>query len=478
MGPMQTYYINYVLDSKEVSAFSQCFQVKQRMQDNIAYRIFSEKVKALFNGSDTDIERYFALINKMVTSQEFESAVSTMDASISTGEYAPGQYFSGEIINKLTEDASELARVLSGLQDAISYIIAAIEGNAENIQKMQVNDKIKARALQIFHSEDFAISSSQYQNLSNAFKGQYRGLIAKLSSMQDIDITSLTTADPNFSSILASLTARTNRLVGIISEFIIAAQFEDIVVDLEKSLNGIPNITASLTRTGDEGSKAFRIGTKDLSIDITEKGGIASMQWPSAGISLKRTKIKDSGVANKEIHLKSSNVGAMLNAIQGNIMTQYRINAFYNLYADYKRPWGGKKPQPEADESDNIDQATMQSMYGILHLAFVSAALAGSMTEEDFSFVFVVNNKKYSIVDMLKNLTAEDINSNTGAIVFKGKNLQKMQPTIAKTHITNSYIRKPSEEQQLKRSNKTISAINRISINMSLKMNLNNNLIK
>ena len=98
MGPMQAYYINHILTSQEVSAFEQCFQTKQRMQENIAYRIFSEKVKALFNESDTDVEKYFALINKMVSSKEFETAIEKMDIAVSTGEYAPQQYFSSKIL--------------------------------------------------------------------------------------------------------------------------------------------------------------------------------------------------------------------------------------------------------------------------------------------------------------------------------------------------------------------------------------------
>jgi hypothetical protein len=38
------------------------------MQENIAYRIFTEKVKSLFNNSDTDVEKYFSLIANMVRS--------------------------------------------------------------------------------------------------------------------------------------------------------------------------------------------------------------------------------------------------------------------------------------------------------------------------------------------------------------------------------------------------------------------------
>lgn len=158
---------------------------------------------------------------------------------------------------------------------------------------MQVNDKLKARALSLFNSSDFAITTGQYDQLASTFKGQYRGLIGKLSSMSDIDITSLTMDNPNFSSILASLTARTNRLVGIISEFIVAEQFKDLVVDLEKGFNSIPGVSATLTRTGDTGSSVFQIGTKDLSINISSNGGTAELRYPSAGISLKRTKIKD-----------------------------------------------------------------------------------------------------------------------------------------------------------------------------------------
>lgn len=158
-------------------------------------------------------------------------------------------------------------------------------------------------------------------------------------------------------------------------------------------------------------------------------------------------------------------------------MTQYRINAFYNLYANYQKPWGGKKPQPENDRSHDISGATMHSMYGIMHLAFVSAAIAGSMDEEDFSFVMVVNDKKYSIADILRNLTAEDIENNSGSIIMNGKTLGKAQPGIAAKHIKNTYIKKPSIEQQFKRSNNTINAINRISMNMSIRLRLQNNLI-
>jgi hypothetical protein len=56
-----------------------------------------------------------------------------MDSQISTADLAPGQFFAKDILNRLSNDSNELASVLSGLQDTIAYIIAAIEGNADNI---------------------------------------------------------------------------------------------------------------------------------------------------------------------------------------------------------------------------------------------------------------------------------------------------------------------------------------------------------
>jgi hypothetical protein len=117
------------------------------------------------------------------------------------------------------------------------------------------------------------------------------------------------------------------------------------------------NVTA--TRAGGDKGEAFMVGTTDIKLKFTPTGEASgSVNLPSLGISLKRTGKRETK-SEKMIHLKSAKVGSMLNAIQGNVMTQHKINSFYNLYANYNRPFTKQKPKAPEDRSETISQNTL-----------------------------------------------------------------------------------------------------------------------
>lgn len=467
---IDSYYVNYMLTQPEADMYARYFEIKQEMKENVALKVFDDKVRTLFSSqtSNKEIDNYLSIIDKIVNSGALEKVGKEIVDQISLSDLSY-QSLSKNKLQELENNAKLLSSALVGLEDSISYLIAAFTG-ADGIEALMINPTLKQKVKRLINNSNasFIVDGPQYNKLSAAFKGQYDSFIKKLEGLSALDISSLKVSDPNFVSIAGSLASYVNRLAGIASEFIAEKAFsaDKIAKVLSSSLAGSGVSISTISRVGDDKSEYFRVGTKDLSINLTPEGGSLQMTLPSAGITLKRTNNSD-GSNYKNIHLKTTKIGNLLAAVHGNIVTSAKINAFYNLYANYQR---NDIPGLGVISSDTINE-----MYGFFHSAFLTSAIAGSLTASDFSFIMIINDKVFTIKDILSNLSYDSYGNPKGLTFLNGNNLKKHQKSVVDYHVHKATYKSSmykGEMTKFKRSQKVINYINSRPINMSLNINL------
>lgn len=151
----------------------------------------------------------------------------------------------------------------------------------------------------------------------------------------------------------------------------------------------------SSTHTGKKSSQhqmSFRTGTMDIKLDIHHAK--LSMTLPT-GLSLKKSKTSTRNEI-KSISLKSSTVGKMLDILEQNagIINYNQRQSFYNIYASHGR-------QKQGVEGYYRYNGNLSTYLQQMNKLFLLPALAGSLTKDDLSIMFIVNNRAYSIYEIL-----------------------------------------------------------------------------
>ena len=160
---------------------------------------------------------------------------------------------------------------------------------------------------------------------------------------------------------------------------------------------GLFKITAK--DTGAEKSNStdgFDIGTDDLSIFFEGTRGGISFKLPVM-ISLKRINVSPT-TKNKRIKVKKSKIGKLLD-----LMDSSKRNSFYNIYANLNRQSTSiDKKFKNGNNTFPTNPGDIQQIYNSYNREFVLNALAGSLTEDDLSTVFIVNDNAYSMFDIIR----------------------------------------------------------------------------
>ena len=219
---------------------------------------------------------------------------------------------------------------------------------------------------------------------------------------------------------------------------------------------------------------SFKIGTRDISITYngTGKYGKAVFSIPG-GISLKKSSQSTKSLF-KNIKVKDSNFHKLITLTRtnlGSIMSRQNYIAIMNILANH----GVKKKK-----YGTYNYNRMPELLNALKKSFMVVGLAGSLSAEDFSTIFVVNDNVYNIQDILFAL-----DSNSDSAIVANPSMQTGQKQYANKHKYISDVRRnrtgalttyhnQSGGQQAKyaliRSNKMMIA-NAIKWNLKLSMN-------
>lgn len=240
-------------------------------------------------------------------------------------------------------------------------------------------------------------------------------------------------------SVLNYVTQTLSRLRGLVYEVLV----KDIVsitnisdmID-EQVLASLPtgayttNIRA-VSFSGAEGNStatSFKYNTSDLKIlvdYVNNKGEVVFSV--DQGISLKVAKPSSSG--NVSIKIKNSSFGKLLkiSAAQG-IISRHQEEAIQNILANSGR-------DKRAQKWKTYTYKNMEKLLKTLHDSFTVVGLAGAMTTEDFTTHIIINNKVYSVLEILSMSGAGTENSIVSAkLSRKHKNHSAKQAAARRRH--------------------------------------------
>lgn len=216
------------------------------------------------------------------------------------------------------------------------------------------------------------------------------------------------TANKNIVGFIRSLfieqAQKAGELVEIIATDTINAMVATSLIQLPKS-KGI-----KVTHTGNLVPKqGFNKYTTDMKIQLRA-------DMPATGITIKRYK---SYAANKtkldNIHLKNAKVKSMLNVMQSvGLFDNAQRSAFYNIMANHRRHVS--KSASGGGGGAIYKYNSINEYFHSLNKIMLIPAIAGSLTSEDLSTLFLINGDIYSIVDILAHADEGSISSNLSTI--------------------------------------------------------------
>lgn len=225
-----------------------------------------------------------------------------------------------------------------------------------------------------------------------------------------------------FENALLAITTPINILTGLINEILVQDILSvGIKKKLDNALLSIDNVRSTGTQKSNS-STEFRIATSDIMVDVGLNSAKGVISVP-AGISIKKSASSHDDYL--DIKVKNSSLGKLMRvAMANNLIDKDEEEAIYNILANHAKQ---KDDGFNYTFSGNISQL-LKSLY----YRFLLPALSGSLTKDDFATILVVNDKVFSVYDILKpknrhfleNLTS--IKTSTNGLVnqqtwFKGK---------------------------------------------------------
>ena len=219
------------------------------------------------------------------------------------------------------------------------------------------------------------------------------------------------TKEQNMISYVRSLFTAQARMAGNLMELIFTDVSNALIeAKLIKNIN-FPNL--KVLHTGDKvsagsGNTAFAKYTTDSKIKL-------DINIPDINISIKRYK-DFNGSKLPNVKLKSANLKSMLNIVQNQtkLFDDKQRGAFYNIMANHGRHV--TKNAKGGGGGSIYDFEGINQYFDKLKKVMLIPAIAGSLTKEDLSTLFLINNKVYSIVDILSHIDEASITSNLSSI--------------------------------------------------------------
>lgn len=453
-----TNYIHYDLTPEQIATYQGYWNYglgKQGQYDNIALKIFDEKLKLKFQNQDISLNKFTKLLHNLVKQGGLQQAVNNTSEALPALSHKTGTVFSLQALNESINDFKKTAHHINSW---LARLIALAENSEEAINSLQIDPQLKIMAKQLLPSAQQYLLNDLSLKDRKTIASQYQALISNLESFGKIDASSLRMNNPTINSPIASLLRQMHTTGGFIAEYLAEHAIGD--KDIQKMLSGNGY---SITYTGDKKIGDFNTATSDFMVTVNDKHGLLGVNIPdyfSMGISWK------TGVQNKKwktrlINIKSTNLGALWSAVEGSVLTTRHRNAFYNLYAGYN----------QIQNKGKIKSNQFQLMNNLVSQALLVAAISGDLNS-DFAFLLVYNNKIFSIRDLITNSSVNARGRLTNIEFGPPGNLNQQQKNIK-----NAYIQGPEESNRsiklaLQRSNLLVNQINNIKLNYKFRINL------
>lgn len=162
---------------------------------------------------------------------------------------------------------------------------------------------------------------------------------------------------------------------------------------------------AKVEHTGDKiYSSKFEYNRGTVDIKFSGELGKIKLAIP-LGASMKLARLG----SNDRYYLKvkeSTTLGKMLDILENNfnLMDRKKYTAFVNIFANHSRE----------DTEYRYEYPNMTKFNQVFNKALMVTGLAGSMTENDFATILILNDKFYSIYDIISNMFSNNWFNNMG----------------------------------------------------------------
>ena len=447
-------------DFKLKQSYANYFLSKTELKNQVAFNTYSNAIKNQFKGNDDEASRYLNIISDIaykdgsafqkVLDQAFtEFSVLSTEAQSTTNIT--------NLAKQLDTNANALDDIIKQYKDIIKFLVENIDITTiygSTIMNPGLNDKAK-KLFNITNNPNPLITKEEYSQFGGYYRAIYASLVTKTnefaSKINSLDGAGLQKLNPEeLSTMLFGIANSIRPIAGIMSEYVIENTANTLLNDFEKGLKiskaseRVSAVEKAWSKSTGKTVQTFTKKTKDLEININGMSAYANFNFDQGGITLKRT---TTGKAESLIHLKGQGT-RLVNYIREPV--DLNLEAFYTVYANNK--W--------------FNSTVLSRMYETVHGIIIAKALAGSLTQNDISVIMVINNKPFTIFDLLNT------NGNYSKYVeyIIKPELPQLAGTISAIHQKIQIDGETPIKQARKRSNNIISAINKQHIGVMLKL--------
>lgn len=384
-------YIQWYLEPDEMKLISANFitqnynSAKKHMTALASFDFYKTKILNKFNNSQEYANKYYNISRNLVNNEKFQQALNASMKQLQLPALTNRALYVEEIRNELKNNIDKFEELTSQISQAISAIMDVF-GN-EDYEEIQALG---------YQKKNRIISQQDYENMG-AYKGQYERLLSYLPEFQNILKSDKVT--DNTLAILSKMLGPIQTLIGICNEFVITEQLNKLV---QYFVNDFQNIQGlEIKRVGSDNStnsQEFKVQTADVAFIFNQNNAEGRFSLPDLGISLKRSSKKLSEAEQVNVKLKGTNLGKLMNEIDPRLVT-----AFYTLYANTRPTIGGKR-------QNAIPAGLLPYSYVYMKTQILVPALIGNINSKELVSVFVINDKAYTIYDLLEKLSTQSIN--------------------------------------------------------------------
>lgn len=448
-------YINWHLSTEEMGAYSSYFLAKQEIINSLSFEKYKSIVLNRFENNQKEADQYLRLASQFTSNSNFQAAFNQMVEKMRMPDKSNSQVrFIQDVQNALKTNADEYQRLIQQISDALISITSVLGVlDTDSLLPSKETDEALAK---IYGSRNQPYDKILLQNdlkQSGAFFGQYKYLLSMIPDFQEL--ANKTVADDASIPILSKILTPIQTLMGIAAEYQSEIELNALLDDFCKDFNTSKG-SIVIKRVGDESDKntgkGFRVGTADLSISMEQGKSNISFNAPDLGVSLKQSRLRKK-TDSYHVQLKGTTYGALFQEIDPQIVT-----AFYNLFANTAPTVAGIPQKP-------VPSKTLTSAYKYMRSASLVTALIGSANAQSLVAIFVINNKPYTIYDLLEGLTKQSDLSKV--IEMKPAFLSRHRP-VMETH--KELFNKYTADEKEKRSSSIRSEIDDTSVKYAINL--------
>ena len=399
-------YIQWYLDSQEMAQVTEPFlrykNARSEIINNASFGMYTNIIKQRFNNNQNTAQ-YLRFIRGLINNENFLEAFNKTVDKLTFPSLTNQQMFITGIRESLINNSQAYQNLTKQIQGSIQSIIGVL--GMTGLDPIIPGSEAYQAMVDLYNGDvttvDRIITDQRRLDLENTFKGQYSAMISKLPDFIDILSSPGDDADKAF-RVLARMLMPIQTLIGVCSEYQSNYELDKILKQLEKEMK---SSGMRVERVGDEKDSGFRIGTADLTINLGENPSM-SFNVPNMGMSLKRSHKDLSKADSVNIKLKGSTYGGLMQEIDPDLVT-----AFYTIYAN-------TRPVVRGVQQSQIPAGTLTSAYAQMKARMLVTALIGGSNSDNLVFVMVINNKPFTIFDLLSKLR-EETYANEATVLLK-----------------------------------------------------------